>query len=390
MSSRKLIAVLLAILSFDAIASYYIATRLSPKSQHEAPESRVYTPSVSDRPALLLMDESSGELTRVVDRDAKTGKIKSISCGYKDGRKGEYIFEQGKLRFYKGYDLENQLCFEAEYEATGLFASYRILRKDGSCQSQFRRLPDGMEELLFLNKSGLIVKSVVTTSDGTQSISTRKDLNKPAEVVVHKPEPSEKSFCPVKAEDGNQNFRFKFQLKGARIAQWEYRDAMGILRQKGRFNENGAVEITLVDQSGAPVLKQIWNCVGEDWQGKIYRLAGFEKLNSDGSLAGSMLLHSDGRTPKEVSNYYDGHKANTEYYDEGGFQYKQEYFDTNGFSNYSYEIPAQNRRKAELPEALTKELGDKELKLYSFMRAPYANALTSEGAETTPLFVLPK
>lgn len=339
-------------------------------------------------PPLLAMEEGSGEVYRSVKLQPKTGLTESITVGYLDGRKGIYLFQKGKLRSYKGFDSKGELIFEADYELDGSIASYQIFKDKRIC-TQFRRLPDASEELLFFNQDGYLIKSVVTARDGSQRSSTRKDKDRLPELVEIKAEANELNYGQLKLADGKEQYRLKLKLLGSRLSEWEYRDRQGQLRQTGRFTDNNRIEITLNADSGQPAFKQIWHAVGEDWAGRIYRLAELEKLNSDGSVSSKIILQADGVTPKEIHSYWWGHKNSCEYVDKNGFIYRQEYFDSNGFSNGGYDQPPQYRRKVALPPQLLSEPRDEDGKaLYRLKTHPYSQAL--EADRTNPILILPK
>lgn len=351
---------------------------------------RPFTPTLPDKPPLLLMDESTGLVFQTIQRDLSTGLISGLDAGFRDGRSGSFSFEKGKLRAYRAYDENKVLRFEAEYNPNGLFASYRTLRTDGSVESSFRRLPDLSEELRFFDKSGFCVKSIVTARDGTQSTSSFKSHNTPAEITVVKPEARELTYGPIASSSAEKKWRFTVKLSGARVSEWEYRDQDGKLRHRGRCNTEGEIEITYLNQQEQPALKQRWLCVGEDWSRRFYRLAELQRLNPDESIQSNVILHEDGVTPREVSTYWDGHKSNTEYYDAQGFMYRQEYFDSNGFSNSAWDVQPQYRRRAKLPDEILSEPHDKAGAIYRLKGFPYADALPDEGYALNPLFVLPK
>lgn len=371
----------------------YAGKRYFASKKQELPPAPVFTghePKLPESPPLLAMDEASAELTRIVKRDPKSNKVDSIEVGYKDGRSGLYLFREGKLRSYKGFDEHKLLKYQANYEPNGLIADYRFVRSDGSVETQYRRLPDGSEELLFLDGHGFCIKSVVTARDGSQTVSTRPDASKPAEVVVTRAEPSEKNFSPIRLADGSESHRLKVKLVGVRVNSWEYRDANGAILHSGKYAENGDVEILLYNPAAKPVAKQVWTCVGEDWSRRIYNLARIERLSEEGGAQLTIMLYPDGRTPMEVHNFSWGYKNSIEYFDKNGFHTRTEYYDSNGSPTTTHELPVQYRPQAKLPPQIIAAPGDASGAHYRLNGAPYALPVPEQGYELNPLFVMPK
>ncbi|MBX9685879.1 MAG: hypothetical protein K2X27_04200 [Candidatus Obscuribacterales bacterium] len=346
-----------------------------------------WEPQIPGAPPLLLMNESSGQLSNIVHRDPKSNEITSVEVGYNDGRTGVYSFQNGKLRSYKGFDDSKRLSFEGDYDLNGLLDNYRSYRSDGSVATRFQRLLDGTEEHIFYNKKGLAIKTVSTARDGSQTITERPDPSKPATVKTVKAEAAEQGYGPISTEDG-QSFRLKVKTIGARVSEWESRDVKGNLQHSGKVNDKGEIELTIYVQ-GKAAMKQVWSCVGEDWARRIYALRRIEGFGSDGSIAAVITLRADGKTPERSDRYYNGSKQSSDYFDERGFNIASESYDSNGNPYYRNEIPPQYRRQAQLPPQLLSEPQDASGPCYRLQGVPYASPVPAEGYTVNPLFVLP-
>ncbi len=382
---KTILLVLASLLSLSA-AGYWLARKSEVKSADKKPPLADFIPQLPSMPPLLAMDEASGELTRQVIYDRKKQQVERVEVGYKDGRKGSYIFNEGKLRIYRAFDENSRLFFEGEYERNGMLASYQVYGADARVKTLFRRLPDQSEELLFFDKDGFCIKSVLTAADGSQTTSKRAEAGKQAEVSVIKAEKIEKNYLPITLEDGSTKFRLTMQLQGVRLQSWDFLSTEGKLLHRGKYQENGELEVTFFDQKEKPALKQIWVTVGEDWEKRIYRLSALERLDSEGKLQSSILLYPDGQTPKELNNYYWGQKNSTENFDRNGFMYRQDYFDSNGSPTTSYDVQPQYRRQAKLPPQITSEAQDENGPVYELRGAPYSRPLPENGFELNPIF----
>ncbi len=388
MFSRKLL-LLAAAAALLVGGSFFAYTRYVAVKAPIQPVISGFMPQIPDAPALLLMDEKSGEISRQVVRDNEKNQISSIEVGYKDGRTGKYLFKDGKLRFYKAFNEDGKLFYEAEYEPTGLLVNYKYLRSDGSTETLFRRLPDGSDELIFLNKDAYVTASVVTTSDGAQSRSSRPNPLEKPELSKSKAEPNERNFLPITLEDESSSYQLKVKLVGMRISEWEYRDEKGLLIHTGKFASNGNLEINVLKPDGKPGFKQTWVCIGEDWSRRFYRLISVEGFNAEGKTAALITFYPDGKTPKEIAKYSYGYKSNSDLYDAEGYLYQQNYYDSNGTRTFTWNVPPQSKRQAELPAMLTDEPGDKNGAIYRFKGTPYSSRVPAQGSILSPLFVLP-
>lgn len=314
-----------------------------------------FAPEVPEIPPLLLSTESTGELRRKPKYDAKTGQISEIEVGYKDGRQGVYLFQGGKLKSYSAYDQKGNLFFQGQYENGARLFSYRVFDSDGKLKTQFQRLPDGSEQVLFFNKNGFCIGSCVTARDGSQVRSSRPSADKPAEITATAAKAEQKQLLKIQLADGSDQYRLKVQLAGVRILSWQYLSAEGRIMHTGKFVDDESIEITLHDPAGNPAVQQTWKLQGEDWSGKIYKLAELKKLSSSGSIESSILLWHDGQTPKEISNYYWGHKNTTQLCDRQGKIYRHEYYDSNGSPTSGYDVPAQYRQVMRVHPSLLAE-----------------------------------
>ncbi len=391
MNFTKKTVLVAAALAVFAGGGLYCFKLLSHGKAAPAAATVAYEPQAPATPAMLMMNESSGELSRVFNKDPKTGEIKTIDVGYMDGRKGQYIFQKGKLRFYKAFNQEAQLFYEAVYEPNGFISSYKYLRADGSVETSFQRQLDGTEELVFFNKEGYVISTTVTASDGGQARGLRPDPRKGAQVNNTKAEPNEQCFNAIKLPDGSDGWQLKVKLVGVRIKEWEYRDKNGMLRHQGKMRDDGNVEISVLRPDGKIGYKQTWTAVGEDWSRRIYRLESVEGFNESGETAAVIKFHPDGKTPREIANYnsYNGQMSSVDHVNQEGFVYKQEYF-YGGTSNGGYELPPQYRRKVTLPPGIASEPLDSGSPVYRLKGMPYSTPAGDQNQTLSPLFVLPK
>lgn len=350
----------------------------------QGPAERHWELKIPDSLPLQLMNEQTGELTRTVHNDAKTGRAELIEVGYKDGRLGSYFFDKGRLSRYQSFEADKTLRYEAEYDATGALLSYRFLRKDGTQETVYRRNLSGAEELSFFDSTGLCVKSVVTASDGSQTVSVR-DSNGKVTTTSTDASASEKQYFPVQTEEGTLN-QLKIQVQGVRVKSWEYRNKDGVLLHSGKFTSDGDIELSIYSPSSKPVIRQTWTCYGEDWTRRYYRLSTIRQLDGSGDVATEVKLQVDGKTPLEVSSFYNGKKNNTNFYDGNGYHYRTGYYDYNGSPTTSYEIPPQYRRQGKFSPLILGEPTDGKQPVYRLRGTPYSTE-PAEGGNLPPLFI---
>ncbi len=379
---RRTVVAGLIVLSCAAVTILMFAATL--RMENGAAE-RHWDMRVSDTLPLQLMDELTGELTRTVHPNPKTGRPDFIEVGYKDGRLGTYHFDNGHLSRYQSFEADKTLRYEAEYDATGALTGYRFLRKDGTQETVYRRNLSGSEELSFFDAKGLCIKSVVTAADGSQTISVRDAATARVSNTNSDASASEKEFYPVETENGTIH-QLKMKLQGVRLKSWEYRNKEGTLLHTGTFTADGDIEMTIYS-AGKAVLKQTWTGSGEDWTRRYYRLSIIRQLDGSGEVASEAKLQADGKTPLEISTFYGGRKNNTNHYDSNGFHYRTSYYDYSGSPSSSYEIPAQYRRQSKFSPLVLGEPSDGKQPLYRLRGVPYSSA-PEENAGPLPAFFL--
>lgn len=348
-----------------------------------------------------LPHEESGELWRKSAKSAD-GKLTELRVGYADGRLGVYTFDKNeKVSTFTCYSADdtNRMVYQSWFGADGLTERARSLRADGTLESEYRRQIDGTEVRDQYSLDGTKVETSVTTLlDGSQR-SAKRGADGKVEVSELKAEPKEVSVGQRLAADGTYTPAFKVRLTGARVTSWEYFDTNGKLRHRGKFNADGTMVISLINDDGDTLLTQYWKRTGDDWNRAYYRVEMLEihDPNRGGQVTVRAKLNPDGITPSTVEQLYDGRVQQKQIFDSKGFNTHVEY----NYGGYGYpyggggtnvqEIPPAQRRQLVLPPHLVGEPAglDPKLRVYRLRGTPFAQPAATEPAALPALFIAP-
>lgn len=396
---KKLLVAFTLLLIGGAIGCYVWVTN---GSTTETEIIDTWEPKLPTSASLMLPNEDSGELWRKPVKSA-SGKLTELHIGYKDGRLGVYQFDQNEK-------VQTFTCFSAEDTTRAIYRSWfgtdsmrqkaQTLRADGTVESEYRRQPDGTEVRDHMDSTGQRVdRSVTTLPDGSQRSASRGTDGK---VTVQVTEAKAQTFTHGErlSADGTKVPAFKINTVGVRVKDWEFYDTNGKLRHKGQFNDDGSMEMTLINDEGKSLLKQYWKRCGDDWNRSFYRVEKLEIFDESGNVSIRATLNKDGMTPNEVQHMSGGSVQRTEFYDEKGFGTKVEYnygayygggYPYGGGGTNVQEIPPQQRRQLVLPPHIIGEMGgmDPNMRVYRLRGTPFADPTPSSAPALPSMFIAP-
>ncbi len=393
-SRKRLLMVFLPILIIAAAVGYFT---LMPPSTPVVP--KIWEPQLpTGGSTFTLTHEDTGVLWQKPVKTAQ-GKTSELHVGYRDGRLGVYHFDTNeKVSRFVCYSADDQTrrVYEAWYSNDAELIRSRVLRPDGTVESEMRRQPDGTEVRDFFAADGLKVEqSINTLPDGSQR-TVKRNADGTVTTTEVKAEPSEKNIGERLRDDGVFTPIFKIKLVGVRVNEWEYYDLKGLLRHKGTFTKDGGMEITLFNDKGQPLLKQTWRKSGEDWNRAFYRVSEVEVYNEQGTITARAKLNADGVTPSEIASFgWDGKLQRKDIFSNKGVPLRQEMY-------YQYygpntDIPSQTQTyppgqpPVVLPARIVGEPAgqDPKVRVYRILGTPFSDVVPATPLTLPPLFVAP-
>lgn len=315
-------------------------------------------------------------------------------AAYRDGRFGMFLLHDSHLqsvRVYNTRDAEKRyLVYEAIYDEIGLrIKQSSYFRKNGSRETGIQRSNDGNELTSFYGADDKLIKTVFIEANGAQTSKTYADDGTTVASTDYVPaEPSEQ----VLTRHADGSCRIKLQLKGVRIASWQYFNKEGKLDHVASFEADGAIKFVCYKPEDGSLLRiQRWEVTGEDWNRAYYALASSEIFGEKNKAnpQHKALFYRNGRAKQHFRYDEKGGVEAIRNFDITQQELCKEEFDERGESKGVFNYPVV--RRGFIPNGLRGDPGaeDEKNPAYNFSDSiPFAEP--RDTLSMNPLFILPK